>query len=270
MATRRFGRWPLLGRRGLLVAAVLLTSVALLGQAWADDSPDPHRIIISTRASYDAIEDYTATFIKQERINGTLGLPEVVFMKFQKPFKVYMKWVEGKKEGQEVLYVEGNNGGKMLAHPGFGGFIGGMLGLILPTFAVSPDGPTAMKDNLHPITDAGIGNMIEKVIQNNDIARANNDLSLVLQGEEPVDGRPCTVVERILPEGGSYPAHRARLYIDKGYNLPVKLVLQDWSDELIASYEYTDLVLNPGLEPINFQRQNKDYRFGIGPPIIKD
>lgn len=262
-------------RFGLSQVAALLTvlcvsSFAAPHRAHAGESPDPNALILSTRESYSSVEDYTATFIKQERINGELKNIETVHMKFQKPFKVYMKWIAGAKEGQETLFVEGKNGGKILAHPGFGGFIGGMLSLILPTFAISPDGPTAMTGNLHPITKAGIGNMIEGIIQNNSLAQANNELSIKVMGETEVDGRPCVVVERILPKGTDYPAHRAQLYIDKGYNLPVKLVLHNWSDQLMASYEYTKLVLNPGLESIEFERRNKDYRFGLAPPIIKD
>jgi outer membrane lipoprotein-sorting protein len=259
------------GLRGALLLVLCLTApFALASEARAGDSPDPQALILSTRESFQSIQDYTATFIKQERINGKLREPELVLFKFQKPFKIYMKWTAGSKEGQEVLYVEGKNGGKVLAHPGFGGFLGGMLALVLPTFAISPGGPTAMKENLHPITNAGIGNIIENIIQNNNIALANNDLHLSIKGEAEVDGRPCIVIERVLPEENGYPAHRAQLYIDKTINLPVKLVLHDWSGQLLAQYEYTNLNLNPGLEPINFQRHNKDYRFGIAPPIIKD
>ena len=256
---------------GACIVALCWALIPLLPKvALASDSPDPHQLILSTRASFASVKDYTAIFIKQERINGKMRPPETVSMKFQKPFKIYMKWIAGAKQGQEVLYVKGENGGKVLAHPGFGGFIGGMLTLILPTFAISPDGPTAMKDNLHPITDAGIGNLIETIISNNSIALANNDLKLFFRGEAKVDGRPALVVERILPKVEGYPAHRAKLYIDKEYNLPVKLVLHDWSNQLIANYEYRKLVLNPGLKPIDFERYNKEYRFGVAPPIIKD
>lgn len=268
---RRFSKSPsLLARATLPLALSLAVSFLVTGEARGGDSHDPQKLIISTRESFAAIEDYTATFIKQERINGKLRDPESVFMKFKKPFKIYMRWLSGTKQGQEILYVEGKNGGKVLAHPGFGGFLGGMLSLVLPTFAISPGGPTAMKDNLHPITDAGIGNMIESIIHNNNIASANNDLHLSINGEDQVDGRPCTVIERILPEEDGYPAHRAQLYIDRALNLPVKLVLHDWQGQLIAQYEYKNLIINPGLEPIDFQRHNKDYRFGPAPPVIRD
>lgn len=274
MSVRKFG--PKASGSPVVLLLLVLAGALLFGSAGeapaadSPDSTDPQELILSTRESYSLIDDYTATFIKQERVNGRLKPVETVFMKFQKPFKVYMKWVEGAKEGQEILYVEGKNGGKVLAHPGFGGFLGGMLTMILPTFAISPDGPTAMKDNLHPVTDAGIGNMIENIISNNAKARTNDDLHLYYRGESSVDGRMAFLVERILPQEEGYPAHRAQLFIDKEYRLPIMMVLHDWSDELIGSYEFRDLVLNPGLAPEEFEHRNKDYRFGVTPPIIKD
>ena len=73
-----------------------------------------------------------------------------------------------------------------------------------------------------------------------------------------------------MPHKEGYPAHRTTYYIDKGYNLPVIVVLYDWEDQMTAYYEYSSLVLNPGLKPIDFETRNKEYRFGLVPPIIKD
>lgn len=270
MSYKTSGRW---GRQSLVacIAAICLSiSLGLSEETRAGETPDPHQLILSVQDSYLSVRGYTAKFIKQERINGTLNPRETIQMKFQKPFKVYMKWVEGAKEGQEIIYVKGENNGKALAHPGFGGFIGGMLNLILPTFAITPDGPTAMNGNRRPITDAGIGMMIEKIIHYNSAAKANGDLKLSFKGEAEVDGRPALVVERILPHKEGYPAHRTTYYIDKGYNLPVIVVLYDWEDQMMAYYEYSSLVLNPGLKPIDFETRNKEYRFGLVPPIVRD
>ncbi|MFQ5892861.1 MAG: DUF1571 domain-containing protein, partial [Nitrospinota bacterium] len=127
-----------------------------------------------------------------------------------------------------------------------------------------------LRDSHYPITRAGIGRLIESIIEVNLLAVANNDLALSLQGEDQVDGRPAVVVERILPQKEGYPAHRARYYIDKEYNLPVRVILHDWTDELTAYYEYSALILNPGLQPVDFEIRNKEYRFGLMPPIIRD
>ncbi len=270
MTRKTSGWWR--GVRLVACIAVLGGAVALVASASARSaqSPDPHKLLVSMRDSFSSVQGYTVTFTKHERVNGDLMPRETVFMKFQKPFKIYMKWLDGAKEGQEVLFVKGENGNRMLAHPGFAGTIGGMINLILPTFAISPDGPSAMQGNRHPITGAGIGMLIEKIIRVNSKALADNDLSLTHKGDVEVDGRPSVLVERILPQKDGYPAHRTHYYIDKEYNLPVKVVLRDWSGRLTASYEYTALVLNPGLKPADFEISNKGYRFGLLPTIIKD
>ena len=61
---------------------------------------------------------YTAQFVKKELVNGELLDEQEMEMKVRHaPFSVYLKWVTG-EAGREVLYVEGQNDGRMKAHPG--------------------------------------------------------------------------------------------------------------------------------------------------------
>ena len=56
-------------------------------------------------ASYAKLNDYTATFQKQERVGEKLNDREQIFVKFAKPFKVYMKWLEtAPKEARITSY----------------------------------------------------------------------------------------------------------------------------------------------------------------------
>ena len=49
------------------------------------------RWIPEAEATLARTDSYTAIFHKQERVKGTLKAEEVAFLKFGKPFKVYMK-----------------------------------------------------------------------------------------------------------------------------------------------------------------------------------
>ena len=70
--------------------------------------------------------------------------PRSVYLKFRQP-----------AAGREAIYVEGRNDGKVLAHDvGLGRLIAGTLHL-------DPDGSRAMEDCRHPITEAGIGPLLE-------------------------------------------------------------------------------------------------------------
>ena len=53
------------------------------------------------------IDDYTATFIKQERIDGKLGKPEEIEVRFRDfPHSVYMIWKKNADQARRALYVD--------------------------------------------------------------------------------------------------------------------------------------------------------------------
>src|ERR1700688_822466 len=144
---------------------------------------EPLDILNGMASAYAGVHDYTATFIKQERVKGELLAGERIEYKFKKPFMVYMKWLPGPHEGREALYVQGRNNNKVTGHEG------GFIGFI--TLNMTPTGSLAMKGNRHPITDSGIGRLIEIII--NDINKASErglkDANVELAGEDDVEGR---------------------------------------------------------------------------------
>jgi len=74
-------------------------------------------------AFLDTTASYAAVFHKQERVKGWLKAEETVYLKFKKPFKVYMKWIDDPGKGREVLYVDGWNKNRiLLREPGFMGW----------------------------------------------------------------------------------------------------------------------------------------------------
>src|SRR5262245_17226822 len=95
-----------------IMALVLLG--LLYGITIADSSPiDPHDIIQRMWRSYNGIQDYTALFLKRERVNGILQPLETIELRFQEPFKLYMAWQEPYK-GRAATYIEGENDNKIL------------------------------------------------------------------------------------------------------------------------------------------------------------
>ncbi len=93
-------------------------------------------------------ESYTAVFHKQERVKGWLKPKETVSLKFKKPFKVYMKWIEDPGKGREILYVDGQNNNRILLHEP------GIMGVVIMN--LHPQGHLAMNGSRHPITEAGL------------------------------------------------------------------------------------------------------------------
>lgn len=206
------------------------------------------------RKCHETLVDFTATFYKHERIRGKLRDEEAALMKFRaEPFSVYMKYTMGDK-GREVLYVEGKYDSKIQAHPG------GVLG---PLFQVklAPDSDTAMKDNLRPITMAGMTNMLDSVVPQFELALGNGDLKAEYLGKMDVGGRKAYAIKRILPQKNDYPCHELVFFVDCEALVPVGADSYNWDGQLESSYRYTDFKINVGLTDDDFDKGNKAYNF---------
>src|SRR5262245_25755603 len=86
----------------------------------ADPFKEPLELIARAKAAYAKVTDYSCNLIKRERLEGELSPNHLIALKVRKePFSVSMVWQEPKElEGQEVVYVEGKNEGKMRVKPG--------------------------------------------------------------------------------------------------------------------------------------------------------
>jgi len=234
---------------GLLCAAFLIRPTAAAGPTQTLLS-----LLAQMEASYARVKDYTAVFRKQERVDGTLLPEETTFLKFQKPLKVYMKWVEDPFKGTEALFVDGDNN-KLLVHRD------GILEF--PTVSLDPKGAVAMKGNRHPITEVGFGHLIDGLQRNIKTALQHGEFQLIRLTEEPFRGRAATVVEaKFTPRSGrTHYASRMVCHIDKELLLPIGAAFYDEKDGLFERYSYSDVRLNVGLTSLDFSRENKEYRF---------
>lgn len=202
----------------------------------------------------ETIVDFTARFFKQERINGELHDEEAADMKFRAaPFSVYMKYVIG-DEGREVLYVTDHYDNKLIAHPG------GLLGALIKV-KMATDDPTVFKNNLRPITAAGMTNMISMVVTQCALARSNGDLKLQYLGKIEVGGRQAYAIKRLLPNKPIYPNKELVFFVDVESIVPVGGDAYGWDGQLLTKYRFTGFKLNPGLSDHDFDRANKDYGF---------
>jgi len=237
-------------------ARVLMLSIILVvcvSASYADMAPDPVPVLKGMAAAYAKVDDYSATFIKQERVGGKLLPAETIRFKFKKPFMVYMGWLKGPHEGREALYVQGRNDNKVTGHEG------GFLGFI--TINMEPRGPTAMRGNRHPITDVGIGRLVDIVTDNMDRALKDGVLDIRYVGPEDVFGRMAAHITVKLPEGRGYYAGRIEIWVDGGNGLPVKIEIYGWDGPLWESYGYRNLVINPGIPDEEFDEGFKGYDF---------
>lgn len=250
------GRHPVFGLASCaLVAAALSLGWGLLAPAFADQD-HLFGILDKVERSYRAVHDYTTIFRKQERIGEELRPEETAFLKFQKPFKVYLRWLSAGREGREALYVEGSHRNKVLIYEphGIARFF---------TFLIDPGGWRVLEESRYPFTDIGIGRLIERIARDARRARAKGELRLKDLGVGSIQGREVLEIEGILPRDpqAGYESYRTRLSIDRERWLPLRASIYDWDDRVIGTYAYTDLKLNPGLKDADFDPSNPAYNF---------
>lgn len=231
-----------------LFAALWLTSSAV-GQ-------EPLARLEPMEASYARVQSYTARFVRQEVVDGTLRPREEALLKFQRPGRIYLRWAAGRPAGREILFVPGQNGDRMLVRePG--------LLASLATIVMAPDSPRVLEESRHPVTDIGIGPLIGLILDNARRAAAAGDLVVRDLGASAGPEGPGRGVEMVLSTRADkgYYCRRLALVIGESSGLPVRAVVYDWTDRMVAEYAYLDLKLDPSLEARDFDPTNPGYAF---------
>jgi len=238
----------------ILPLILLPAAIAFLASS-PQQNFDPEKLINEAEAAIASVNSYTAIFHKQERIKGVLAEEETIFIKFKRPFRVYMKWVKDPYKGRECLYVQGANNNRIKAHEG------GILSLV--KLNLNPLSSRAMKGNRHPITEAGLENLIKLIGSELRRGTEAGEIELKDHGEETIYGRTTRKIEAIFPkekEKGYY-CYRAVISLDIELKVPIKSVIYDWQNRLMESYGYEQLRLNAGLTAADFDPKNPEYKF---------
>jgi hypothetical protein len=220
------------------------------------------RIIAECQARYQAVRDYTCTFFKRERIDGRLVPEQILAMKVRtQPRSIYVKFRQP-SPGREAIYIAGQNGGKVLAHDV------GLNKLLAGTLWLEPTCGRAMQDCRHPITEAGIGPLLE-TLKTRWSRPWDPAESVVFRADQPVGPRLCTLIETTHPRPRpDLMFYRVRVFIDNQLGLPIRFEAYDWPQaagsqtKLVEEYTYADLRLNVGLEDRDFDVSNAEYAFG--------
>ncbi len=212
------------------------------------------------------IQDYSAIMVKRERVNGKLNDPEYAFVKIRhKPFSVYMHFLEpASVKGQEVIYVEGQNDGKMWAHPA------GIKNKLIGTVSLDPTGPIAMQNNRYPITEIGILNLVRRLIEVGEQDMKYGECEVKFFEGAKITDRTCTCIQVVHPvPRRHFRFHLARIYVDTEHNLPVRYESYDWPTEpdgapqLIEEYTYLNIKVNNGFTDLDFDIRNPNYAFRV-------
>jgi hypothetical protein len=244
---------------GLIGLSALLLAAHPAGQsespppaaaAPANPMDAPLRLLAEARQTYQGVRDYSCLLVKRERMRGQLQPENLVVMKVRtRPFSVYLRWLRPNGiAGQEACYVTGRNEGMMRVHSR------GLLG-VAGFVSIDPNDPRALENSRHTITEAGIGNLIDRYTERwEKESRLNKTETHIAEYE--YNKRRCLRVETIHPDnsGRQFAFYRSLVYFDKENHLPIRVENYDWprqggdpNGELVESYSYADLKLNVNL-----------------------
>ena len=213
------------------------------------------------RAALRSVRDYTTTFSKRELLAGRVK-SQSMEMKFrEQPFSVYFNFRGGAEAGREALYVEGQNGNKLLVHEDGVKAIAG-------TIPFAPTHPTVMAENRYPITKVGISHMLETVIAQWEGETKYGEVDVKFYPDASLGNVSCIAYESTHPTPRrEFRFHLTRLYFDKQTNYPIRVEQYDWPSggakepPLVEEYTYSNLRVNVGLSDADFDRRNRSYRF---------
>lgn len=233
---------------------LLLCALCARDAACAQDRIELEKRLQETEEALAKVDDYAAIFHRIERVDGKLLPEEITFLKFKRPFKVYIRWINP-LEGQESLYVQGANNNKIRAHgTGLAKFL---------TVNLDPTGRLAMENSRHPITEVGLEKLVKRI--GSDLRRGmrTGDLAAKDHGERMVYGRKTREIEGVLPKDASkgYYCYRCVVNLDAETKMPIRTQIFDWDGQLVELYGYEKLRLNPGLADKDFDPKNPEYHF---------
>ena len=124
--------------------------------------------------------------------------------------------------GQEVCYVAPKHGNQMRVHPNGGfSFVGWMT--------LDQNDPRTLKNSRHAISEAGIGNLLERFGTGWEAERRLGTTKVNV-AEYEYNKRRCTRVEMTVPADsrGRFEYYRSVVYFDKEMKLPVRVECYDF------------------------------------------
>jgi len=215
------------------------------------------------------VGDFSCRLVKRERIGGFLQDYHYIDMEVReeivsggrvaRPLSIYLHFLGPPLvAGRKVLYVDGQNEGKMLVRNG-----GRHFDYVMAR--IDPHGANAKEESLVPITEIGFTRLLQRMIDVLERHRAADPTGANTKTERitgaKINGQPCALIRVTHPrklEGLEF--HVANVFVDDELHVPIRVDYSDWprneraAPPLVAEYTYTELRLNVNLPDAAFSR----------------
>ena len=219
----------------------------------------------------DGIGTYTATFDKQERIDGELLESQTMSIKMRhEPFSVFLSVVDGLHTGRQILYPVALDDPRLMVQlTKFGGR--------LPALRLEPTSTLAMNQCRYPITTAGIKELTKRALDLRQRELAHGPLVVTtMRDDATFDGRQAYefIVEYAKPELSKAAYRKCQICIDRKLMVPVHI--RNWTfaefapeadtddldgTTLLENYAFRDIDFDAHLDDSDFTYENETYAF---------
>lgn len=218
------------------------------------------RMAVESRRALDSVEDYSASFFKQELVGKTRVNHQLSLKVRETPFSAYLRY-ENPHKGREAIYVSGQNKGKMLAH-------GTGIEAIVGTLELDPNSDRALEESRYPITNIGMRNLLELTIAQWNSELNVPDVKVRYFPNAKVGNVECRVFESSYAQKHKgVKFHMTRMYVNKKDAFPVRVEQFDFPAKtgakpaILEQYTYLNVKPNLGLKDIDFDVKNPNYEF---------
>lgn len=186
-----------------------------------------------TSATLAQTTNYKVQVSNQETLNGKT-LPADTFMlnARRQPFAVRMEWSNGKEAGREVIFSPAETGGMIQIRMPKG---------LIPRMTMSPDSPLVRAKSRHPISEAGIDSVVERLnltLQKLKSGSADAGQLDVQQVTDPHLGEQIRITHRTVTN------ETWVVDLDKVTGLPLTIHATDAAGGLLEHYEFRNFQLN--------------------------
>jgi len=207
----------------------------------------------------EKIPAYTAVLEQQVQKRGRLLDPDWIDLKLRRsPFSVYLKWQD---DGQEVVYVEGLNDGRLLAHPTKG------LASLRSVWKLRPESQQAMRDFRYPLTEIGIENLSRMALRFYQQEKSVQAGVVCVSSQVLAEGRPATQFDVSFANENVSPVYAtSRLIFSQETGFLISVESHGWNADgkpgmLLELYRYHKITPNADLGDLDFSEDNPAYGF---------
>jgi hypothetical protein len=207
---------------------------------------------------YAGVDGYVTRLRRRERVDGKAQPEDLILVKFRRhPWSVYLRWLGPHAHNREQVFVQGQH--QNLIHTLAAASDPPVPGQTGKRLTMSLDSPTALAGHRSPITELGIGAVID---------RFGTALAAAERGELGPDGlkylgavkRPefdatAEAVRQLIPPGADkrLPTGGQRFwYFDPGTRFPALVIVQDNAGEPVEYQCYDNFLFSSGFRDADF------------------